>query len=263
LFSVDFTLFTQPKTGTHLLIPILVTLTGKSVSWAPKYTKTGEPIPENYEFNLEDPGQIAFSVAYLPWKVEILDLIWKRNEKKGAFLHLHPPYSPVLERYLMEKGCINFFVKRDPRDQVVSLLNHYKYIKLEDKSLAAISSDEERLLFMIQKDLRRQTLLFMGWLKSPVCCVLDFSKLMGAHGGVATNLDALEEMRKIASALELDCSDECLAQVYQKDFGRGWSFFRGKVGAWKAYFNEKHKTAAKQAIGDLLIELGYEEDCNW
>src|SRR5581483_9665851 len=98
---------------------------------------------------------------------------------------------------------------------------------------------------------------------SPTACVLDFAKLMGAHGGAATDSDALGEMRKIASALHLDISDATLQAAYVASFGHGWSFFRGKVGTWKEVFKEEHKIAVKEEIGDLLIELGYEKDLHW
>lgn len=70
-------------------------------------------------------------------------------------------------------------------------------------------------------------------------------------------------MRKIASALQMDLSDRELEEVYFKHFGHGWSFFKGIVGAWKEYFNEEHKAAMKEEIGDLLIQLGYEKDLAW
>ncbi len=187
----------------------------------------------------------------------------ENKSKKGTFLHLHAPFSPVIENYLLERNCINFFVKRDPRDQIVSLLNHYRHIHLTDKNLESIASDEDRLLLMILKNLRRRTKNFMGWLTSPACSVLDFNKLMGAHGGAATDADALGEMRKIAATLGLTISDAKLETVYRACFGHGWSFFRGKVGSWKEYFNETHKAAVKEEIGDLLIELGYEKNINW
>jgi len=103
----------------------------------------------------------------------------------------------------------------------------------------------------------------MNWLSSPVCCVLDFNKLMGEHGGACTNADAMKEMKKIAKALQLNVSEAYLKTVYQKSFGVGWSFFKGKVGVWREYFNDEHKVAVKEEIGDLLIQLGYEKDLDW
>jgi hypothetical protein len=93
--------------------------------------------------------------------------------------------------------------------------------------------------------------------------VLEFEKLMGEHGGAATHADAIAEMRKIATALELNVPDSYLEEVYNRNFGKGTAFFRGKVGSWKDYFNDRHKKAVKKEIGDLLIQLGYEKDDHW
>lgn len=235
LHPADFVLFTKPKTGTHLLIPILTELTERSVYWGKEFTHP---------------------VAHL-------NQVWENSKQRKAFLHLHAGHSAEIEDYLAQRDCINFFIKRDPRDQIVSLLNHYKYIHFNEAAVKEIPSDDERLLHMIRGRLRAETLRFMGWLQSPICCVLDFSKLMGNLGGAATDADALEEMRKIAKALGMKLSDTYLQRLYKKHLGKGWSFFKGKVGSWRDYFKEEHKAAVKEEIGDLLIELGYEKDLNW
>lgn len=263
LHSVEFVLFTQPKTGTQLLYPILKELTGKEIYYPEEYMEIKGKTQQNFKDLSSNPCCIFFKDTHSYWSKETMDLVWQECENKNAFLHLHPPYSITLERYLAEKGAITFFVGRDPRDQIISLLNHYKNIDFIDKHVEKISSDEERLLFMIQHRMRHFTLSFKDWTKSPLCCVLDFSKLMGSHGGAATDADAIGELRKIANALQQDLSDESLEQIYQKYFGHGWSFFKGKVGAWKDYFTEPLKDATKKAVGDLLIELGYEKDYNW
>jgi len=263
LSSVEFVLFTQPKTATHLLIPILEELTKKTCYWAPEYTKHVEPLAESFEKAAQCPENYLFNLGQAPWTRLMMDQVWKINRNGKTFLHLHAPYSLAMERYLIEKNCINFFVKRDPRDQIISLLNHYKFINFNDKEIEPILSDDEKLLRMIRKQSRIQTIHYMNWLNSPVCCALDFEKLMGAHGGKATDADAMEEMRKIAMALQLKRSDEELKRVYQKCFGHGWSFFKGKVGVWPEYFQERHKAAIKEEIGDLLIQLGYENDLEW
>jgi len=263
LEAVEFVLFTQPKTGTHLLIPILTELTKKKVYWAPEYTKNAEPLTESFSKALQNPEYLPFAMDRVPWSRQTMDLVWETNKKKCTFLHLHAPYSPAMENYLAEKKCINFFIKRDPRDQIVSLLNHYKYIHYNDKEVERIPTDDERLFYMIKVNSRSHTIHYMNWLSSPICCILDFEKLMGAHGGAWTHADAMKEMRKIAEALQLDLSDRELEKVYKMHFGKGWSFFKGKVGVWKEYFNDMHKALIKQEIGDLLIQLGYEKDLDW
>ena len=263
LFAANFVLFTEPKTGTHLLIPILKALTGRDVYWAKEFVSQTEDRDFLNFSDLENPQLCVFSTHKAPWDWNRMETVWGTTEKQRAFLHLHPPYSLALEKYLIGKKCINFFVKRDTRDKIVSLLNHYRHIHLNDKALENISSDDERLLFLIQNRLREEIIYFKGWLESPACCVLDFGNLMGSHGGAARDQDALNELRKIAKALSIDVSDRLLLKIYKKHFGKGWNFFQGKVGSWKDYFKEHHKIAAKKEIGDLLIDLGYEKNDQW
>lgn len=263
LQAVEFVLFTQPKTATHLLIPILEELTKKKCYWAPEYTENIKSSDETFEELSQNLENFLFNIRQRPWTKEIMDIVWQINQKQKTFLHLHAPYSSSMENYLIEKQCINFFVKRDPRDQIVSLLNHYKYIHFNDNDIKLATSDDEKLLLMIRKESRIQTIHYMNWLNSSVCCVLDFEKLMGVNGGKALQSEAIEEMKKIAAALQLEPSDLKLEKVYKKCYGHGWSFFKGKVGVWKDYFKEIHKEAIKEEIGDLLIQLGYEKDLDW
>lgn len=263
LTSVQFVVFTQPKTGTHLILPILTEITGKKVYWAKEFADETKSLIEIKEDEFLDSKLLFFSLDKAPWDHQMMDLVWKANEAKGTFLHLHPPFSTSMELFLQKKECISFFVKRDPRDQIVSLLNHYKYINYNDKAVETLPNDDEKLFYLILKESRRHTLYYNKWINSPVCCTLDFAKLMGEHGGAATDEEALAEVRKISAALQLNFSDEYLYKVYKKHFGKSWNFFKGRVGVWKDYFNEKHKALIKTEIGDLLIELGFEKDYNW
>lgn len=256
-------LFTEPKTGTHLLIPILKELTGKKLYWAKEDQESAPLLPHSTPLDLDNPAQIYFSVERHPWTAEDFLQVWENCKERNSILHLHAPYSIYLERFLSEKQTVNFFVKRDPRDQLVSLFNHFVHIDAQDEYFSQLQSTDERLMYLIRNGLRKKLLAYMGWLNSPCCCVLEFHKLMGAHGGQATDSDALSQMRKISDALELSLSDQQLFQIYRRSFGKGWSFFQGKVGSWKDYLNEEHKAAVKEEIGDLLIELGFESDLNW
>jgi hypothetical protein len=263
LEAVDFVLFTQPKTATHLLIPILTELSGKQLYWAKDLTQNAGEMQENILTYLHDPNLYIFNLDREPWSRETWELVWATNARRGCYLHLHAPYSEAMENFLHEKKSITFFVKRDPRDQIVSLLNHYKYINYNDKEAELLATDDEKLTHMIQKEMKRQTLHYMSWIDSPLCCVLDFEKLMGAHGGAATDSEAIQELRKIATWLELDVTDAYLEKVYRKHFGHGWNYFKGKVGVWRDYLTNEHKALIKAEIGAELIAYGYEQDYSW
>jgi len=41
------------------------------------------------------------------------------------------------------------------------------------------------------------------------------------------------------------------------------TFRSGKVGGWRGEFTEEHKRLFKETAGDLLVQLGYEENADW
>lgn len=64
------------------------------------------------------------------------------------------------------------------------------------------------------------------------------------------------------------CIDSASFEKWTKGRERGQedsaSFLRkGVAGDWQNVFTEKDKRIFKEEAGDLLIELGYEEDNNW
>ncbi len=84
-----------------------------------------------------------------------------------------------------------------------------------------------------------------------------------------------EEAKRLLEFLGADASEQTVRQCvnavsFEKLSGgreRGQeaaSFFRkGIAGDWKNVFTEQDKQDYKAGVGDLLIELGYEEDDNW
>jgi Sulfotransferase domain len=109
--------------------------------------------------------------------------------------------------------------------------------------------------------------------------VKDGPALLGANYGEVRYEDLLEkpeeELRRLLKFLGADASEQIVrkcvsAASFEKLAGgrkRGQeaaSFFRkGIAGDWKSVFTEQNKQDFKASAGDLLIELGYEEDNNW
>jgi hypothetical protein len=109
--------------------------------------------------------------------------------------------------------------------------------------------------------------------------VKDGPALLGANYGEVRYEDLLEkpeeEVRRLLKFLGADASKQIVRQCvsaasFEKLAGgrkRGQeaaSFFRkGIAGDWKSVFTEQNKQDFKATAGDLLIELGYEEDNDW
>ena len=269
--SQEFVSFTMPKTGTHLLQPLLEKFTGKQEIWSEAI------FPQVYirDINvmmdlLSKPNVLPLHFLQPPVERRALINALNNLQNKHQFLATHAPYTPEMESILLKRNCIVFYVIRDPRDYVISLINH------RGASGADVIVDRWfKELNMSQKI--RHTIVgtawynstrtvcdkFMPWRNSPVCCVLRFEKLVGPHGGSCTKEEQIAELRKIANALNLKVTDKYLLRIFNESFGTGSTFRTGTTGNWKKYFSEEDKTLFKQLLGDVLIELGYEKDYNW
>lgn len=274
----EFVLFTMPKTGTHLMRPLLEHLTDKSsISYWSKEINC--PKTYLYDKNLTNLLLLIPNVlqAYwlhqpvpTPYFVSALDYLQYTED----FLVTHAPYCPEMEAVLNERNAVVFFLIRDPRDWIISVIKHPPISGVDiyggpigDKEFLSLDMDQ-KIKYVIQGTPWYYSVIevfdkFLPWMDSPNCCTLRFEALLGPKGGLYSEKEQIAELRKIANALQLDVTDEMLLEAFNASFGKGSVFSKGKAGAWKDYFNEEHKALFKQLFGDVLIELGYEKDDNW
>lgn len=274
----EFVLFTMPKTGTHLIRPFLEYLTDKdSIS----YWSHEVHCPKSYLYdkNMTDLFLLLPHVVQAYWLhqpipthcfVPILDDL----QYTEGFLVTHAPFSPEMETVLKERNSVVFFLIRDPRDWVISVIKHPPISGVDiygnpigDKSFLSLDMDQ-KIHYVIQGTPWYYSApevfeKFLPWMQSPICCTLRFEALLGPRGGLYSAKEQMDELKKIANALKLDVSDEMLLEAFEASFGKGVVFSKGKAGSWKEHFNEEHKNHFKEVFGDLLIELGYEKDHNW
>lgn len=105
-------------------------------------------------------------------------------------------------------------------------------------------------------------LSYMSWMSTPGVCTVRFEDLIGPLGG--GSLQAQQTcIIKIAQHLGLSLSQERLNYVIDNLFGNTATFREGQIGSWKKHFNKKHKRQFKDVAGQLLIDLGYEQNFNW
>ena len=274
----DFVLFTMPKTGTHLLRPVLEYLTDQnSVSYWSKEVKCSKGYLYNKKMMnslLLLPGVIQPYWLHQPIHKNCFISILNDLQNQGDFLVTHAPYSVEMENILKERNSLVFFLIRDPRDWVISVIRHPPISGVDifgepigDHHFVSLSLDQKIDYILNGTSLYYSALetlnKFLPWTKSSICCPLRFEALLGPRGGSFTEKEQLVEFRKIANALHLDISDELLLTAFEESFGTGNIFSKGKASTWKEYFKEEHKTKFKELLGDVLIELGYEKDYNW
>jgi len=275
---VEFALFTMPKTGTHLMRPFLEYLTDRdSISYWSKEIDC--PKAYLYDKNMLNlllliPNVLQMYWLHQPIPKQCFLSVLDNLQNEDDFLVTHAPFSAELESVLKERGVVVFFLIRDPRDWVVSVIKHPPVSGLDIYGSPLgnehfLSLDFNRKIdFVIDGTPNFYSALevfnkFIAWRESPICCTIRFEALLGPKGGTYSEKEQRDELRKIAAALHLDDSDEELLEAFNASFGKGTIFSKGKAGAWKEFFTEEHKAHFKEMLGDVLIDLGYEKDYNW
>ncbi len=254
--SQKFYVLTIPKSGTHMVMKLITLLTGKEaeMGW--------RNFALNKEFcDLSHEGFTAVENAFHQWELSnryfISHFYFPHNCSK--FSQKHPEYIKI----------INI---RDLRDAFISQVFNQRG-ELEKECGSA--DFNEQLMFVInlgdkpttEKILRieRQAKFAVEWIKRPNIILSRFEDLVGEKGGGSLKAQE-EQILKIANGLNISLSKEKLEIINQQLFGnkKGPSiestFREGKIGYWKAYFNETHENAFKQRLGDLQLALGYTLD---
>ena len=132
----------------------------------------------------------------------------------------------------------------------------------------ALANDEERLMASI-KGIPAQGFLpnlydrhyqgRMGWMGRDDTLSIRFEDLVGGQGGGSRDVQ-LRTVKRIADWVGSDVDVE---SVLERIFGKSKTFTGGKVASWIKEYSESHKDAMKEVTGELLVDLGYEEDHNW
>lgn len=277
-FPQEFVLFTMPKTGTHLMRPILEHLSEKSsISyWCPEINCAKSYL---YDKNMTQLFLLIPRVLQAYWLhqpipsdqfVSILDQL----SYTDGFLVTHAPFSQEMEKVLAERNCVVFFLVRDPRDWVISVINHPPISGVDiyggplgDKYFSSLDLNH-KIHYVIQGTPTYYSSAevfdqFLPWIKSPICCLLRMEALLGPKGGVCTEEEQKQELRKIADALQLNISDEKMLEAFNSSFGKGTVFSKGKAKSWKDFFTDEHKNHFKEKMQHVLMDLGYEQDDHW
>src|SRR5258708_37125974 len=76
-YSVDFVLFTQPKTGTHLISGILFELTNRNIYWPRQYINF-KHVPQAEQKYSDHIRYILYSPDKHPWTMKTMNTVWSR-----------------------------------------------------------------------------------------------------------------------------------------------------------------------------------------
>jgi len=229
-----------PKSGNHLLLKFIGLLTGNTT------------VAGSHEF-VRGYGQALDQ--------QDLDT---RQVLAGQLL-----YNPDNIELMMQHNFRPIYMMRDPRDQTVSRAHwirghehdHYPAQMLDCPVADTISYlIANQFDNVVDTDTNYRKLI--GWVQHPFVYRTSFEALVGSKGGGSNTLQ-IREADNIARHLGIRYPRRNRLKAAKELFGQSFTFYKGKIGAWKTEFTDQHKDLFKQTTGQLLIDLGYEKDNDW
>ncbi len=245
----------MPKSGSHLIIQVLQGLPKIGPAVNP-----GFPPLNRSEDNqkLSDEKTLANVTRMKPGDIAY------------GYIQAREPYISTLTR----RGRATIFVFRDPRDVIVSHVFYaseihqghgmHKYYtsnldSLEERINAAILGVTEPGYELAP--IRTKFEKYINWLDIPDVLSIRFEDLILDRQNTLKNILGYLVERGFSMTGTADRAIQVLQNSIQPK--RSGTFRKGKPGDWAEYFSENNIQTFKDATGDLLYRLGYEQDQNW
>lgn len=245
----------MPKSGSHLIIQVLQGLTKIG-----PFVNPGFP-PVN---RTEDNQQVSEeSILKVLSQMMPGDIGYGYLEAKDSFIQA-----------LTRSGLVSIFVYRDPRDMVVSHVFYATEMHpghgMHRYYTETLGSMEERINAAIEgvteagfelKSVRQRYENYMAWRNTPGVLCLRFEELrLDQRQAFSRILDFLGENGFHPNLPREAAISEMGEYLAPKKSG---TFRKGMPGSWQEYFSLENIDVFKQNAGDLLIDLGYEENLDW
>jgi hypothetical protein len=261
-----------PKSGTHLLSDCLSLM--PSMMFSGRHFALSEYfVPSGMRSDARPPHAETYPELYESRLGKFL-----RRCPRGMFVTAHARFHPALEELIDELHFRHVLLLRDPRDVAVS---HAFYVKREPLHFhhkyftKVLQSDEERIMAAIRGfgpdaadgapllPIGESFAGFIRWLEDPSTLAVRFEDLIGPQGG-GDSKRQLATIESIGEFVSRPVDREQARHIAQRMYGKGSLTFRkGQTGDWRNHFTDAHRRAFKEAGGDTLIELGYEESMDW
>lgn len=244
-----------PKSGTHLLLQILMAL----------------PQKEYFGSFLASTPSLTLRERSPEKHLRLLNQIIP-----GEVLPSHLFFDERYHTLLQERHCIHYFIYRDLRDVALSDAFYLTYMNRwhkmhsyfanrldndNDRIMTAITGISDPGLGFLYPDIAQRFFRYEGWLSRPDVFAIKFEDLSG--------INRLATLREIATFYNQRTSsahepDELVNRMLHSIApSKSHTFRDGKIGKWKSLFTPQHKEAMKSIAGDLLIRLGYATDLSW
>lgn len=259
----------MPKSGSHLIHQVLQGLTQVG-----PFVNAGFPPVNRGEDNERLPEQ------------EILASITRMRPGDLAYGYIlcKEPFRSALTA----AGRATVFVYRDPRDMIISHIFYATQMHpghwMHRYYTETLTSMEERINAAILgvsaaqapgselTPVRQRYEGYLGWLAQPAVLSMRFEDLILNREAAFERLLDYLEARGYSPAVRgwthpstrLVTRSQAIESLQRAIVPKKSGTYRkGKPGNWGEYFTDENKSLFKEQAGDLLIQLGYEQDNNW
>lgn len=168
----------------------------------------------------------------------------------------------------------HYFIYRDPRDLLVSqvyyatdiyvdhaLHEYYNRLPNMDERLKAVIKGIYEDEKVNRPGIADQYARFMAWLNFPAVMPVRFEDLI--QNRTQTIYAMLDHLETAGYIIPFDRQTAIEKIMLAIDPKHSPTFRKGVVGDWRAHFTDEHKRLFKETAGDLLIQLGYEQNNDW
>jgi hypothetical protein len=272
-----------PKSGTHLLTKA-VELFGYH-DFAENVKGLTPKTPINFDYrevkkalknpSLDADGAICIgSLSPLYVRPSIFRQ-WLKPVESKAYIVGHLSYSPLLSPLLTDLNYHHFFIIRDPRAVLPSLLSfilnpqgipkkHFLEADLKQMSSA------QRLDFILEggyapkanatiKSFANVYREMLKWQQEPRCLMIRFEELVGEQGG-GSNEKQQQVVKKMADYLKLPFNDTIVDNLNTLYNPASPTFRIGRVDSWKSSLKAETIKRLTTYCKPLCQEAGYENE---
>jgi hypothetical protein len=244
-----------PKSGSHLINQVL-----KGLPKLGPFVVGGFPPVNRWEDNRKlSPEKTLANIQRM-----------RPGDIGYGYVHCKPPF---IEALTAPKHA-TIFIYRDPRDVVVSAVKYGAYMNknhpLHVYYWEHLQNDEERYNAIIQgidhpqypySSIHTRYQSYLGWqAQHQVLCLRFEDLVLDQETALGKVLDYLSGFG-FTPQVSRDTAIKTLAENLAPE--RSGTYRKGQPGGWKENFTELNKQTFKKTAGDLLIQLGYEQDQDW
>lgn len=234
-----------PKSGTHMVMALLRSLTNKSFVNQRSYVTLEQGL------SVLNAGILVSHAVYNQRNCEIA----KQSNVRVIFISRDPRDQVVSDVYWIYKEGLPFYNEAIKRGFSALLSD----LIVDGSSLRSNFKPE----FGITPPVGIQNFYasYLPWAKEPFVYATTFEKLVGPKGGGSQEVQ-LNEIVNIAHHIGLSITRADAQRIANDLFGSAGTFRAGQIGSWKEHFSAKDKQAFKD-LGSFLVDLGYEESLDW